>query len=148
MVPSGRGGPARQKWTSRDIGRCMALGYVRRPLGGLKPDNTRQRGLGYLQRLCMNTLRMDFVGAFLELWLGIASLEFWLEMEDGLHFIEQSLVVASDVANLVSRVQIVIRIRNSTWSYGVCSPYMFVIADDRVIHYTRADDIAGGTSDA
>jgi len=24
---------------------------------------------------------MDFVGAFLELWLGIASLEFWLEME-------------------------------------------------------------------
>jgi len=40
---------------------------------------------------------------------------------DGLHFIEQSLVVASDVANLVSRVQIVIRIRNSTWSYGVWS---------------------------
>ena len=33
---------------------------------------------------------------------------------DGLHLIRQSQVVASDVANLVSRVRIVFRIGNST----------------------------------
>jgi len=67
---------------------------------------------------------MDIAGAFLELWLGMASLELWLEMEgkymaflelwlgmvcltsvsvrvvthtEGLQSIEQSQVVASDV---------------------------------------------------
>jgi len=29
-----------------------------------------------------DTLRMDFVGPFLKLWLGMASLELWLGMED------------------------------------------------------------------
>ena len=37
---------------------------------------------------------------------------------DGLHLIKQSQVVASDVVNLVSRAQIVVRIGNSTWRYG------------------------------
>jgi len=34
---------------------------------------------------------------------------------DGLHLIEQSQVVAIDVANLVSRVRIIVCIGNSTW---------------------------------
>jgi len=40
---------------------------------------------------------------------------------DGLHLIEQPRVVASDVANLVSRVRIMVRIGKSTWHYGVWS---------------------------
>jgi len=49
---------------------------------------TPQKGLSHLQRLWMNTLRMDFVGAFLELWLGmkdkhVVFLELWLKMADG-----------------------------------------------------------------
>jgi len=40
-----------------------------------------QKGLSYLQRHWMNTLRIDFVGAFLDLWLGMASFELWLGME-------------------------------------------------------------------
>ena len=30
----------------------------------------------------------------------------------------------------------------------VSSPYLFVIGDDRVIHYTEAGDVAGGAGDA
>jgi len=61
----------------------------------------------------------------------MASLVLWLEMEgkhvvtgvgvwvvartDGLHLIRQPRVLANDVANLVLRVRIVIRIGNSTW---------------------------------
>ena len=36
---------------------------------------------------------------------------------DGLHLIRRSQVVASDVANLVLKVRIVVRIGNSTWRY-------------------------------
>jgi len=84
---------------------------------------------------------MDFAGVFLELWLRMTSLKLWLRMEgkhevflelwlgmtdgtnvsvrvvahtDGIHLIEQPRVVASDVANLVSIVRIVVCIRNST----------------------------------
>ena len=30
----------------------------------------------------------------------------------------------------------------------VSSPYLFVIGDDHVIHYTSANDVAGGVGDA
>jgi len=36
---------------------------------------------------------------------------------EGLHLIRKSRVVANDVANLVSRVRIVVCIGNSTWRY-------------------------------
>jgi len=88
----------------------------------------------------MMTLSMRLAETFLELWLVMTFLELWLGLEgkyvvvldcglmilvtdvsmqvmarvDGLHLIRQSQIVASDVANLVSRVRIVIRIRNST----------------------------------
>jgi len=81
--------------------------------------------------------------AFLELCLKMTFLELWLRMEgktrgdtelwcvllvtvvsmqvvarmDGLHLIRQSRVMASDIANLVSKVRIVVHIRNSTWRY-------------------------------
>ncbi|QCD99755.1 hypothetical protein DEO72_LG7g1040 [Vigna unguiculata] len=96
-----------------------------------------QKGSSYLQRLWLNTLRMDFAGAFVELWLGMTSLELWLEMvgkhlvflelwlgmaddtgvsvrvvprTDGIDLIEQPWVVANGVANLVLRVRLLIRI--------------------------------------
>jgi len=86
------------------------------------------------------TSGMESVEAFLELWLEMTFLELWLRMEskhvailgygllilvtsvsvrvvahmEGLHLIGQSQVVANGVANLVSRVRIVVRIENST----------------------------------
>ena len=89
-------------------------------------------------------LSMEFAETFLELWLIRAFLELWVEMEgkhvgilgcglvilvtsvslrgvahkDSLHLIGQSQVVASGVANLMSRVEIVVCIGNSTWRYG------------------------------
>jgi len=49
---------------------------------------SHQKVLSYLQRLWMNTLRMDFARAFLELWLGMEGkhmvfLELWLGMTEG-----------------------------------------------------------------
>jgi len=87
-----------------------------------------------------DTLSMEIVGAFLELWLGMTFLELWHKMEgknvaisgcglvilvtsvnvrvvartNYLHLIRQSQFVVGDVANFVMRVQIVLRIGNST----------------------------------
>jgi len=58
-----------------------------------------QKGLSYLQRLWMNTLRMDFVGAFFKLWLEITSLELWLRMEGkNIVFLELWLGMADGIS--------------------------------------------------
>ena len=81
-----------------------------------------------------DTLSMELAEVFLEFWLrikakhvailgcGLVILENYISMRVvahiyWLHMFKRSRVVASDVANLVLRIRIVIRRENSNWRY-------------------------------